>query len=70
MTVMHTVNKWVSRSPTVMAELRRLYQLCSRPKLMPEMRFLPSALNVYADRLSRRRRVTDYLPRIKKVPES
>jgi hypothetical protein len=29
MTVMHTGNKWVSRSPTVMAELRRLYQLCS-----------------------------------------
>jgi hypothetical protein len=69
MTVMNTVNKWVSRSRTVMAELRRLYQLCSRHILMPEMRVLPSALNVYADRLSRRRRVTDYLPRIKKVPE-
>jgi hypothetical protein len=70
MTVIHTVNKWVSRSPTEMAELRRLYQLYSRHRLMLEMRVHPSALNLYADRLLRSRRVTEYLPRIKEVPES
>jgi hypothetical protein len=69
-TFMNTVNAWVSRSPTIMPELRRLYQLCDRHGLQLEMRFLPSALNIYADRLSRRRRVTDYLPRIKEIPES
>jgi hypothetical protein len=34
------------------------------------MRFLPSALNISADRLARLRRVTDYLPRIKDIHES
>jgi hypothetical protein len=51
-------------------ELRRPYRFRSRHILMFEMRFLPPALDLYADQLSRRRSVTDYLPRIKEVPES
>jgi hypothetical protein len=49
--VMNTVNAWVSRSPTVMAKLRRLYQLCNLIGLQLEMRFLPSALNINSHRL-------------------
>jgi hypothetical protein len=63
------VNKWVSKSPVIMAELRRLHQLCKRHGLELELHHLPSALNQYADRLSRRRRVADYLPSLEGVPE-
>jgi hypothetical protein len=51
---MFVVNKWVSKSPVIMAELRRLHQFCKRHGLELELHHLPSALNLYADRLSRR----------------
>jgi hypothetical protein len=57
MVTMFVVNKWVSKSPVIMAELRRLHQLCKCHGLELELHHLPSALNLYADRLSRRRRV-------------
>jgi hypothetical protein len=66
---MFVVNKWASKSPLIMAELRRLYQFCQRHGLELELHHLPSALNLYADRLSRRRRVADYLPSLDGVPE-
>jgi hypothetical protein len=54
MVTMFGVNKWVSKSPVIMAELRRLHQFCKRHGLELELHHLPSALNLYADRLSRR----------------
>jgi hypothetical protein len=62
------VNKWVSKSPVIMAELRRLHQLCKRHGLELKLHHLPSALNLYADRSSRQR-VVDYLPSLDGVPE-
>jgi hypothetical protein len=63
------VNKWVSKSPVIMAELRRLHQLFKRHGLKLELHHLPSALNLYADRLPTRRRVVDCLPSLDGVPE-
>jgi hypothetical protein len=59
---MHVINSTVSRSSTLMAELRRLHNLLQEHTLTLEMRYLPSALNLFADRLSRRHRAFDYLP--------
>ena len=69
MVVMYTVSAMVSRSPLIMAELRRLYDFLKQEGLELQLHHLPSALNLYADRLSRRRRLLDYLPRLPTVPE-
>jgi hypothetical protein len=37
MVTMFVVNKWVSKSPVIMAELRRLHQLCKRHGLELEL---------------------------------
>jgi hypothetical protein len=66
---MHVVNQWVSKSPAIKAELRRLHQFFKRHGLMLDLHHLPSALNLFADRLSRRRRVVDYLPSFTGVPD-
>jgi hypothetical protein len=68
MVVMYVVNQWVSKSPAIMAELRRLHQLCKCHGLVLDLHHLPSALNLFANRLSRRRRVADYLPSLTGVP--
>jgi hypothetical protein len=62
--IMHVINSMVSRSSTLMAELRRLHNLLQEHNLTLKMRYLPSALNLFADRLSRRRRAFAYLPSI------
>jgi hypothetical protein len=67
--VMRTVRAWVSKSPALMAELRRLHRLCRRHGLILDIHHLPPALNLYADRLSRRRRVVDYLPTLQGFPD-
>jgi hypothetical protein len=69
MVVMYVLNQWVSKSPAIMAELRRLHQFCKRHGLMLDLHHHPSALNLFADRLSRRRRVGDYLPSLTGVPD-
>jgi hypothetical protein len=68
MVVMYVVNQWVSKSPAIMAELRRLHQLCKCHGLVLDLHHLPPALNHFADRLSRRRRVADCLPSLTGVP--
>jgi hypothetical protein len=69
MVTMFVVNTWVSKSPINLADLRRLLQFCKCHGLELELHHLPSALNLYVDRLSRRRRVVDYLPSLEGVPE-
>lgn len=68
MVVMYVIRAMVSKSPLLMAELRRLHELLLRTGLNLEMHHLPSALNLYADRLSRRRRYRDYIPELPGVP--
>jgi hypothetical protein len=62
MIVVFVIKKWVSTSPASMAELRRLHRLSSRHGLALDMHHRPSAPNLYADLLARRRRVADYPP--------
>jgi hypothetical protein len=69
MVFMYVGNQWVSKSPAIMAELRRPHQFCKRHGLMLDLHHLPSALDLFADRLSRRRRVVDYLPSLTGVPD-
>jgi Reverse transcriptase (RNA-dependent DNA polymerase) len=70
MVTLFVVNEWVSNSSVIMAELGRLHQLCKRHGLELELHHRPSALNLYADRLSRRLRVVDYcIPSLDGVPE-
>lgn len=66
MVVMQQVAAMVSRSPPLMAELRRIPAFLRRKGIVLQIYQLPSALKLYADRLSRRRRLQDYLalPRI------
>jgi hypothetical protein len=53
---------WMSRSPAVMVELRKLYRYLWGRGMKIAMKHLPSALNLNADRLSRPRRAYDFLP--------
>lgn len=66
---MHTVWAIVSKSPLIMKELRKLHQFIAMEGKELQMRHLPSALNLYADCLSRRRIIFDYLPRLGNIPE-
>jgi hypothetical protein len=67
---MHVINSMVSRSSTLMAQPRRLHNLLQEHNLTLEMQYLPSALNLFADRLPRRRRAFDYLPSLPGVREN
>jgi hypothetical protein len=69
MVVMHMVQAMVSRSPLLMAEPRRLRAFLDRCGISLQMHHLPSALNLYADRLSRRLKSVELLPRLPQVPE-
>jgi hypothetical protein len=69
MVVTYTVQAMVSRSPLLMAELRRLRAFLDRCGISLQMHHLPSALSLYADRLSRRRKALDLLPRLPQVPD-
>lgn len=68
MVAMYVVQTMVSKSPLLMAELRRLHFLLKRTGLRLEMHHVPSALNLLAYRLSRRRRYLDCLPPLPGVP--
>lgn len=52
--VVHIMNSFVSSSPDMMAELRRLKVLLDKMGVRVRAEWLPSALNRYADALSRR----------------
>lgn len=61
---MEVVNSGTSRSPALMRELRRLHTVCTALGVTLRAEYLPSALNLWADRLSRTRDSTDWtLPR-------
>lgn len=62
---MYVVNAMMSKSKTLMRELRLLHALLWRHGVRLDAQYLPSALNLYADRLSRSRRAFDYLPSVK-----
>jgi hypothetical protein len=65
----YVVSQWVSKSPAVMAELHRLHCFCGRYGLTSNLHDLPSALKLFADRLSKRRRFVDFLPSLGGVPD-
>jgi hypothetical protein len=67
MVVMYTVQAMMSRSPLLMAELRRLRSFLVQCGISLQMHHLPSALNLYADRLSRVRKALDLLPSLPQV---
>ena len=54
------VNSMSSRSRALMAELRSLHDLCGAWGLSVRAEYLPSAVNAYADRLSRENDSTDW----------
>jgi hypothetical protein len=54
----HIVRNWTSRSPRLLAHLRTLRALCKTRGIILSTRLLPSVLNLWADRLSRRREST------------
>lgn len=68
MVVMQTVTAMVSRSPQLMAELRRLHAFRRRKGIVLQRHHLPLAMNLYADGLSRGRHLHDYLPRLPTAP--
>jgi hypothetical protein len=55
MVTVHIVRNWTSRSPRLLAHLRTLRALCEARGITLSTRHLPSVLNLWADRLSRRR---------------
>lgn len=67
--VMYAVQATVSQFPLLMAELRRLHASLGRFGASLQMHHLPSALNLYASRPSRRRRALYFLPRMPHVPD-
>jgi hypothetical protein len=56
----HIVRNWTSRSPRLLGHLRTLRALCETHGVTLSTRHLPSALNVWADHLSRRRDSTSW----------
>lgn len=51
----HVVRNLTSRSPRLLRKLRQLRDLCEQHGVRLSTRHLPSVLNCWADRLSRRR---------------
>jgi hypothetical protein len=51
---------WTSRSPRLMALLRILRQLCENNGISLGLQYIPSVLNIWADKLSRRRDASDW----------
>jgi ribonuclease HI len=56
----HIVRNWTSRSPRLLSQLRTLRALCETLGVTISTRHLPSVLNLWADRLSRRRDSTTW----------
>lgn len=57
---MHVINGFTSRSPALMAELRRLHVVVESLGVSLKASWLPSVANVWADTLSRMRDRADY----------
>lgn len=57
---MEVINSGSSRSPALMQELRRLHKVATALGVTLRAEYLPSALNMWADRLSRTRDSTDW----------
>jgi hypothetical protein len=56
----HIVRNWTSRAPRLLSHLRTLRALCESLGVTLSTRHLPSVLNLWADRLSRRRDSTSW----------
>lgn len=57
---MHVINTGSSRSDALMRELRRLHRVCLALGVTIRAEYIPSALNLWADRLSRTADSTDW----------
>jgi hypothetical protein len=66
----YVIDKMVSRSPALKGALRRLKRTLKGLGFQLDAKYLPSALNLYADRLSRHRRIWDWYPTILAIPDS
>ena len=60
MAVVHILNAMTSRSPALMDELRSLHHLLIRLGISIEAQYIPTAVNRYADRLSRLSTLDDW----------
>lgn len=58
--VVHIVNSMTTRSPALMKELRILHRVMTVLGITIESEYLPSAVNCYADRLSRLQSLDDW----------
>jgi hypothetical protein len=67
---MAVIAKMVSRSPALMAEMRRLRKTLQVLGVTPAPQYIPSALNLFADRLSRHRKEWDWYASVRVVPDS
>lgn len=56
----HVINSGTSRSPAMMAELRQLYRLLDRHRIVLKVEYIATGDNVDADRLSRHRDTSDW----------
>jgi hypothetical protein len=59
--VMHILTNLTSRSPELMAELRKLWWILDNHSISLRARYIRSAANVWADRLSRQEDRTDWM---------
>jgi hypothetical protein len=58
--VVYILNAMVSRSPALMCELRVLHKFLQRLGIQIQAHYLPSAVNRFADRLSRLKTLDDW----------
>ena len=58
--VVHILNTMTTRSPALMKELRALHRVMLKLGISIESRYVPSAVNRFADRLSRLRSLDDW----------
>jgi hypothetical protein len=58
--VVHILNSMVSKSPALMTELRTLHKFITTLGITIQARYLPSAVNRFADRLSRLKTLDDW----------
>ena len=56
----HVINSGTSKSPAMMAELRKLYALLDRHRITLKVEYISTHDNVEADRLSRHRDTSDW----------
>jgi hypothetical protein len=66
---MYVFENMVSRSPALMSEIRRLRNTLKTLGVELELKYLPSALSLYADRLSRHRKAWHWYLGVRAIPD-